>query len=87
MSPLDQAPAADPAHDALDRVALNFPGLFGASAASRDFATIRAALADRTTPAEASIILNWQLRAGDGYVMDGESALIARLGKIAEAGR
>jgi hypothetical protein len=83
-------PAADPALDALDRLERNAAGNILAGSTNRDaVVTIRAALADRITPAEASLILTWTGDITVDELEEGspESALIARLGKIAEAGR
>lgn len=72
--PLDQAPAADPALDALDRLLSNDEGDFAA-----DVASIRTALADRITPVEARI-LGMYMRTEHAS----ELALIARLNRIAD---
>lgn len=88
--PLDQAPAADPALDALNLLegtirhhALTFR--------LAEIATIREALADRITPAEAQELLAWsrylkEKGQGEWPYWPFETALIARLGKIAEQG-
>lgn len=100
MNDIDQAPAADPALDAVARQEQDARDLYGPdgydprpgvfTAALADLAIIRDALADRITPAEARAIVSWgELveRRVAGRLSPGETALIARLGKIAEAGR
>jgi hypothetical protein len=83
----DQAPAADPALDALDRLLARTPVSMSTEAPDEffheDAATIRTALADRITPAEARMALG----RGDAVPRHEFEALIARLGKIADAGR
>jgi len=91
----DQAPAADPALDALDEL-LDFFGYFapGQPEIEKATATIREALADRITAAEALRAVRWtdRLTAKAAASLSPEDhALIARLGRIAdrdeEAGR
>jgi hypothetical protein len=81
--PLDQAPAADPALDAVDRL-LNGALLdmwTTADANRADAALIRAALADRITATMARELLS---QTDDRKLSYG---IRTRLGKIAEAGR
>jgi hypothetical protein len=78
--PLDQAPAADPALDALDRLVADAEAYRPA-----DVATIRATLADRITPemARLALVLLGEPSLGSSWE---KKALIARLGKITEQG-
>lgn len=75
----DQTPAADPALDSLDR--LHDAAVDGRLPVADDVRIIRGALADRITPAEAKILMEWM----EGPWHDpAERTLIARLGRIAD---
>jgi hypothetical protein len=88
----DQAPAADAARDALDR--LHTDALFAAKTADRhasahaDAATLRDALADRITPAMARRALSWWEGLDNAPVSPSASGpnadLISYLGRIAD---
>jgi len=84
----DQAPAADPALDALDEL-LDFFGYFapGQPEIEKATAIIREALADRITPAEARTLLGWSDTLADfgvAVATGPERALIVDLGRIAD---
>jgi hypothetical protein len=79
----DQAPAADPALDALDRV--HDAAIDGRIPVADDVRLIRDALADRVTPTEASEIIGWSEHADEALPLrPNERAIIARLSRIAD---
>ena len=85
---LDQAPAADPALDALDRLERNAASnILSGSRNSEAAATIRDALADRITQDEARILQEWarsSFKDTDRVYATADADLYARLGRIAD---